>query len=168
MLGRTPVLRDALRFSLPSREYLGRSLASGRIPEWCDGVAFGVPFAANPVHGVTYPLTAILALAPSALGLDLFTLVHLLIAAWARRRWPGDSGASPAGSVLAGGALGMTAAIVSSTLANGVAPLIAWTPWIGWAADRFTRAGRGSPVVEASCWRCSSRSRSFRASRPRS
>jgi hypothetical protein len=139
LLGRTPVLRDTLRFSLPSREYLGRSLASGRIPQWCDGVAFGVPFAADPVHGVTYPLAALFAAFPSAFGLDLFTMLHLLIAAVGTAALARRFGAGVAGSIVAGGALGMSG-YLSSTLANGMAPLIAWAPWIGWAADRFGQA----------------------------
>jgi hypothetical protein len=142
LLGQTQVLRDALRLTLPSREYLGRSLAAGRIPEWCDAVAFGVPFAANPVHGVTYPFCVLFAAFPSALGVDLFTMLHLLLAATGAallaRRW----GASSAGSIVAGGTLGMSG-YLSSVIANGMAPLIAWAPWIGWAADRYAQAPSG-------------------------
>ncbi|HET7343748.1 MAG TPA: hypothetical protein VFL90_19950, partial [Methylomirabilota bacterium] len=33
-LGRTYVLRDALTFTLPARQFLARSLRAGHVPEW--------------------------------------------------------------------------------------------------------------------------------------
>ncbi|HEY6322803.1 MAG TPA: hypothetical protein VJA16_14710, partial [Thermoanaerobaculia bacterium] len=40
-LGETFVERDALRFALPSREFLAHALHAGRLPEWLDAVGLG-------------------------------------------------------------------------------------------------------------------------------
>jgi hypothetical protein len=139
-LGETFVLRDALRFSLPSREFLAGALAAGRIPEWFDGVGFGVAFAANPVHGVVAPLGWLLGILPTPLGFDLYTLLHLLLAGMGTAAFSRRLGASAEGSFLAAGALAL-GGYVSSVLTNGMAPIMAWTPWVAWAADRFALAG---------------------------
>jgi Bacterial membrane protein YfhO len=135
-LGETFVERDALRFALPSREFLAHALRAGRIPEWLDAVGLGAPFAANPVHEALAPLGWTLALVPGALGGDLYNLLHLLIgglgaAALARRL-----GAGTAGSVLAGAALAL-GGYATSMVPNNLAPALAWTPWVAWAADRL-------------------------------
>jgi Bacterial membrane protein YfhO len=135
-LGETFVERDALRFALPSRQFLAAALRAGRIPEWLDGVGLGAPFAGNPVHEVLAPLGWALALAPTSFGFDLYNLVHLLIgglgaAALARRL-----GAGTAGCVVAGAALAL-GGYASSMVPNNLAPALAWTPWVAWAADRL-------------------------------
>jgi len=135
-LGETFVERDALRFALPSREFLAHALRAGRVPEWLDAVGLGAPFAANPVHETLAPLGWALALLPGALGCDLYNLLHLLVgglgvAALARRL-----GAGTAGSVVAGAALAL-GGYVTSMVPNNLAPALAWTPWVAWAADRL-------------------------------
>ena len=55
ILGETWVARDALEIMMPSRAFLSAALRSGYIPEWCDSIGIGTPFAANPLNGVTYP-----------------------------------------------------------------------------------------------------------------
>ncbi|MBV8203171.1 MAG: YfhO family protein [Acidobacteria bacterium] len=145
--GETFVERDALRFALPSREFLAHALRAGRVPEWLDAVGLGAAFAANPVHEVLAPLGWTLALVPGALGSDLYNLLHVLIgglgaAALARRL-----GAGTAGSVVAGAALTL-GGYVTSMVPNNLAPALAWTPWVAWAADRLAgcfAAGQGSP-----------------------
>jgi hypothetical protein len=57
VFGDTFVLRDHLTLNLPSRAHLAASLRGGDIPEWWGGVGLGVPFAANPLNGVTYAPT---------------------------------------------------------------------------------------------------------------
>ncbi len=120
-LGETFVERDALRFALPSREFLAHALRAGRLPEWLDAVGLGAPFAANPVHEALAPLGWALALVPGALGCDLYNLLHLLIgglgaAALARRL-----GAGTAGSVVAGAAVAL-GGYVTSMVPNNLAP----------------------------------------------
>ena len=135
-LGETFVERDALRFALPSREFLAHALRAGRLPEWLDAVGLGAPFAANPVHETLAPLGWALALVPGALGSDLYNLLHLLIGALGAAAFARRLGARTAGSVVAGAALAL-GGYVTSMVPNNLAPALAWTPWVAWAADRL-------------------------------
>jgi hypothetical protein len=135
-LGETFVERDALRFALPSREFLAHALRAGRLPEWLDAVGLGAPFAANPVHETLAPLGWALALVPGALGSDLYNLLHLLIGALGAAALARRLGAGTAGSVVAGAALAL-GGYASSMVPNNLAPALAWTPWVAWAADRL-------------------------------
>jgi Bacterial membrane protein YfhO len=135
-LGQTFVERDALRFALPSREFLAHALRAGRLPEWLDAVGLGAPFAANPVHETLAPLGWALALVPGALGSDLYNLLHLLIGALGAAAFARRLGAGTAGSVVAGAALAL-GGYVTSMVPNNLAPALAWTPWVAWAADRL-------------------------------
>ncbi len=153
--GETFVLRDAIRFTLPSREVLAGALATGRVPEWFDGIGFGVAFAANPVHGVVAPLGWLLGLFPTSLGFDLYTLLHVVLAGLGTAALSRRLGASPGGSFLAGASLALSG-YVSSVLTNGMAPMLAWTPWVAWAADRFAKAAEGKPSDRATIARLES------------
>lgn len=155
LFGETFVLRDAIRFSLPSREVLAGALAAGRIPEWFDGVGFGVAFAANPAHGVVAPLGWLLGLFPTHLAFDLYTLLHVLLVGLGTAAFSRRLGASAGGSFLAGAVLAL-GGYVSSVQANGMAPFMAWTPWVAWAADRFATAGQGVPPDRAALARLES------------
>src|SRR6202023_1197813 len=135
-LGETFVERDALRFALPSREFLAHALRAGRLPEWLDAVGLGAPFAANPVEETLAPLGWALALVPGALGSDLYNLLHLLIGALGAAAFARRLGAGTAGSVVAGAALAL-GGYVTSMGPNHLAPALAWTPWVAWAADRL-------------------------------
>jgi hypothetical protein len=135
-LGETFVERDALRFALPSREFLAHALRAGRLPEWLDAVGLGAPFAANPVHETLAPLGWALALVPGALGSDLYNLLHLLVGALGAAALARRLGAGTAGSVVAGAALAL-GGYVTSMVPNNLAPALAWTPWVAWAADRL-------------------------------
>ncbi len=154
-IGETFVLRDAIRFTLPSREVLAGALAAGRVPEWFDGIGFGVAFAANPVHGVVAPLGWLLGLSPTPLAFDLYTLLHVLLAGLGTAALSRRLGASPGGSFLAGATLAL-GGYVSSVLTNGMTPMLAWTPWVAWAADRFAVAAEVKPCDRATVARLES------------
>lgn len=134
--GATFVERDAIRMTLPSREFLASSLRQGRLPEWFDGVGLGAPFAANPVHETLAPLGWTMALLPIPLGSDLYTLGHLALAGLGTAALSRRMGAGPLGSLLAGGALALSG-YATSMIPNGLVPALAWTPWVGWAAARL-------------------------------
>ena len=148
-LGETFVERDALRFALPSREFLAHALRAGRLPEWLDTVGLGAPFAANPVHEALAPLGWMLALVPGSLGSDLYNLLHLLIAGLGAAALARRLGAGTAGSVIAGAALAL-GGYATSMVPNNLAPALAWTPWVAWAADRLgcELAGGGQSLAK--------------------
>ncbi len=138
--GKTFVLRDALRFTLPSREFLGKSLSLGRLPEWWDGVGFGVAFAANPVHGVTSPLFWLLAIPDSSWAVDALTLLQLLLLALGTFAVARKLGATLLGAFFSGLAL-VTSGYVVSAVPNGNVPYLTWIPWLVWAALLYSDAG---------------------------
>jgi hypothetical protein len=131
-LGETFVLRDALRFTRPSRAALSAAFAAGRVPEWFDGVGFGVALAANPVHGVTSPLTWLLALSRSPWAFDALTLVQLLILSLGAAALAWRLGAGPPGAFLSG-AVVVTNGFVVSAIPNGAIPYVTWIPWLALA-----------------------------------
>jgi hypothetical protein len=146
LLGETFVLRDALRFTLPSRAALSAAFAAGRVPEWFDGVGFGVSLAANPVHGVTSPLTWFFALSRSPAAFDALTLVQLLILSLGAAALAWRLGAGPSGAFLSGFAAVANGFVVSA-IPNGAIPYVTWIPWLAVAAlahaDGAGRPGAG-------------------------
>jgi hypothetical protein len=142
--GETFVQRDALRFTLPSRTALSAAFAAGRIPEWFDGVGFGVAFAANPVHGVTSPLTWLLALSKSPWAIDALLLLQLLILSLGAAALAVRLGATPPGALLSGAVL-VASGFVVSAIPNGSVPYLTWIPWLAFAGllhtNGFVRPG---------------------------
>ncbi len=148
-LGETFLLRDHLSYGLPARAHLARSLAAGHLPQWWSEVALGVPYAANPNHGLLYPLAWPMALLPVGLGSDAFLVAHVWLAglgcALLSRRW----GASRSGAAVAGASL-MLGGYVASVLVNHITVVsLAWVPWTGWAADRLAHADAPRARVRA-------------------
>ncbi len=148
-MGETFFLRDSLVYMLWSRQTLSSALASGHLPQWSDTVGFGTPFAANPVHGVFSPLGWTLAFLRTPFGFDLYTIGHVMVAAVGTAAFARRLGAGRAGSMVAGAALAASG-YVTSVLVNGMAPVIAWTPWVAWAADLVAEASSPGPGERAS------------------
>ena len=142
-LGQTFFLRDYLTYTLPSRDFLRTSFQAGNFPEWWDAVGLGIPFAANPGHGVLYPPAWIVTLFPASLGTDFLLAVHVLLAGFGVAVLSRRFGADATGSTLAG-LLFMCCGYVASVAVNGIPILtLAWTPWVAWAADRVSMAQGG-------------------------
>jgi len=144
LFGDTFALRDHLTLVVPARAHLAESLRAGMIPEWWDGVGLGVPFAANPMHGGTYPPL------PVGFGADLLIVLHILLLGAGTAMLARRIGADPIGAVVAGGAM-MCCGYTASMTVNGI-PLLtmAWTPWVAWAADRIAaRPGLATGAVAA-------------------
>lgn len=141
--GDTFALRDQLTWTLPSRAYLHAALASGRVPEWNDGVGLGIAFAANPAHGVAYLPAWLVALVPSAWGSDFLLIAHLALLAAGTSVLARRIGADRAGGALAGVAAGLSG-YAASVIVDGIPILsLAWTPWLLLAIDRMLLAERG-------------------------
>lgn len=143
--GETFVLRDALRFALPSRAVLSAAFAAGRLPEWFDGIGFGVAFAANPVHGVTSPLSWLLALSAAPWAFDALTLVQLLILSCGAAALASRLGATLSGAAFSGVVL-VTSGFVVSAIPNGAIPYVTWIPWLALAGLRCAEGSLGPRV----------------------
>jgi hypothetical protein len=134
--GEVFVLRDAVQFNAPLREFLARSLREGRVPHWYPLSGFGVPFAAHPMYGITNPVLWALGLLPVEGGYDLLAVACVAwagvgVAAFARELGADGLGAAAAGLLFAAGGQAVSA------IPNGTAPTLAWTPWVAWAAWRL-------------------------------
>ncbi|WP_041448238.1 YfhO family protein [Anaeromyxobacter sp. Fw109-5] len=142
LLGETYSTRDALGFMSPVLAFLGSALRSGRIPEWCDGIGIGVPFATNPIDGVTYPPFWIAAFVRPLLAKDLVVLAHLLVAAGGAAALARSLGAGWRGAWLSGAAF-VTCGYAASMPGNNNVHLLCWTPWVAWAANRVALSPGG-------------------------
>ncbi len=145
----TFVLRDALRFTLPSREFLSSSLRRGRVPQWWDGVGFGVAFASNPVHAVVSPVSWVFAPFPTPWTFDLRILGELLLlslgaAALARRL-----GSDWIGAFFSAFAVVLSGYTVSA-VSNSNTSYLVWIPWVAWSAlARIDASDSGEPRTRA-------------------
>ncbi len=124
-----PAYRDLLGFSLPLKYYLAERLRGGSMPLWNPWLLLGTPFFANLQSAVLYPPTALL-LIDFPLGLNLFLLVHYVIAcsgawAWLRDRRLGVTAAATGAAVFAlGGYLVSVMNLTNHLQAS------AWAPWV--------------------------------------
>ncbi len=95
-MGSIPILRDINGELIPWRIYARQSVLQGEIPLWNPYSHFGQPFLANPLTAVFYPLTALFYLLPLKLALNLYIILHFLIAGIAMyflmRCWKVSSG----------------------------------------------------------------------------
>ncbi|MSP62139.1 MAG: hypothetical protein EXR72_17755 [Myxococcales bacterium] len=138
--GKTFILRDHAMYVVPSRWHLARALASGQLPEWWSAVGLGAPFAANPAHCVFYPPAWLAGVLPVAFGADLLLLLHIAWGGLGLMLLSRRLGARPLGAVVAAASF-MLSGYFSGVLPQCLAPLtLAWTPWIGWGADRLAAA----------------------------
>jgi hypothetical protein len=134
VFGDTFALRDHVTLTVPARANLAEALRAGTVPEWWDGVGLGVPFAANPMHGATYPPAWIIAALPVGFGADLIAILHVLLLGIGTALLARRLGADAMGAIVAGGLM-MCSGYTSSMVVNGVPLLsLAWMPWVGWAA----------------------------------
>lgn len=110
----TPRLGDAILQFYPWFLYWGRCVRSGLWPHWNPYSAVGVPFAANPLTGSYFPLTALSLAGPAGWNLLLFSRLFLAgITAFAWLRSLGRS---------------REAATLGSLAYAFCLPLVAWLP----------------------------------------
>lgn len=121
----------------PYREYLGSAFADGRIPVWNPYAAMGVPFAANPLARVFYPIDwFFLPLAPHH-ALTASTLVHILLGGlgmwWFAAR---VLRVRPSARVLAAVAFALSGVMMARVAQPNFLVSIAWLPLVFLAASR--------------------------------
>ena len=124
-------LKDILRFTYPQKYYLRERLLAGELPMWWPADGMGRPFFALVQPGVLYPLNALLLVLPMPLAYDVFSAVHLGIAAlgtyaWLRRSECGETSAAFGAATFA-----LSGYLVSLLGNNGVYVFgAAWIPLI--------------------------------------
>ncbi|MDP9330144.1 MAG: YfhO family protein [Actinomycetota bacterium] len=149
---------DLLPQWLSTFSFLGRSLASGHIPEWDPFSMGGVPFAADPQSGWTYlPAMVLFTVFPSDVAIRLFIVVQPVLAGlgvyWFLRGERVGLAASTVGGLCLGLVMG------HSVIALGLpfAGTLAWSALLLASAARVVHA-RGWPgrfvwvAITAICW----------------
>ena len=133
-LDETFAVRDHLAQTLPSRSYLAGNLSRGHFPEWWDGARLGERFAADPNHGVAYPVAWLVALVGPLWGADLILIVHLWLAGVGTLLLARLLGASALGSLLAGSALMLSGYFTSMVVNGSILMALGWMPLLAWAS----------------------------------
>lgn len=127
--GATLWLRDLLLYTYPLKSYAIARLRAGELPLWSESWGTGRPFFAMIQPGVLDPLNALLLL-PGTLGLDVYNLVHLAIAAAGARAWLRQGGVDDDDACAGGALLGLSGYLVSMVATNGTyAWGVAFVPW---------------------------------------
>lgn len=134
----------------PARLAAADAVAAGQVPGWWHEAGFGVPLLAEPGHGAAYP-PIWLAAGPAAL--DAIAIAHLWLLALGTAALAGRLGADPAGRLLAGAAVALSAT-AAGALITGHLFALAWSPLaaerafaLAEARDRRSRIRRALAVA---------------------
>ncbi len=141
--GETLASGDRLTRTLAAFAHVGDAAAAGRIAEWWSSVSLGIPFAADMAHAAWYPLAWLAALLPAPIGLDVFALLHVWLAAVGVSVLSQQLGADIRGAITAGGAAVLAAPMVGLAASGLTIASLAWLPWIACAAARLAVAQPG-------------------------
>lgn len=129
--------RDLLRYSYPEKKVLREIVLDSEFPWWNRSVSAGQPMAANPAHEIFYPLTWVILLPSYGYALQLFIVLHLLLAAWAMYALLRSLALRPASAFLGALSFSIGGLVLSYiTLLPFLAP-VAWIPLICLFARRF-------------------------------
>jgi len=133
--------------TVPGLEYGVRRIQGGEWPLWAGDQYCGIPYFANPAHGLLQPLNVVFFLAPVPVGLALHAFFGLLLlgvfmALYLRALGTGYLAAAIGGMALAFG--GCSAAAMSRPELLGV---LVWTPLLYWVMFEYAEAPRGLYVV---------------------
>jgi hypothetical protein len=129
LFGRSLWLRDLDTYFYPEKLLLGARLCAGQLPLWNPFLEGGLPELARLQPGVLYPGNLILLLG-RPLGVDLFLLVHLVIAGLGARRWLLGRDCDPLAAAFGGLAFAASGFLVAMFAGNGHYLIgAAWLPW---------------------------------------
>lgn len=144
-----------LDHTLPTREYLRECLLAGRLPLWTPWQQGGAPLLASGQAGVLYlPNLLLLALFPAVRALQLYIVLHVLLAGWGAVLLARSFGLSRLAAALVGIGTAFGSRFVCQMLVMGdLLSTLVWFFWELWALERWRRRGwRGWPVAFVFLW----------------
>lgn len=133
---------DYVAFYFPNAVFAARELAGGRLPLWNPQIFGGLPFAADPQHGLFYPINTFFYLLNPVLSLRrymLLTMGHYLLASVAAYALMRVIAVGHLGSMLTGVGYAYNGFMVAHF---GHPPMIAVAAWLPIALLFAIRAGR--------------------------
>jgi hypothetical protein len=116
---------DIFNGELPGRMLISRMLKDGQLPVWTSQLCSGMPLAGAPADPIGLALFTFL---PTAVALDAFVIILLLIAAHGTYGLARRFGADRFGAVLAGVAFAGTGYIAAQLKHLGIVSTIVWLP----------------------------------------
>jgi len=147
--GKSFVFRDFGIFTYPLAHYQRESFWQGEVPLWDPLNNCGIPFLAQWNTMVLYPLSLIYILLPLTWGLNIYLLIHLVLAGmgmfllashWTKNRLA----AGVAGIAFVFNGLTLNCLMWTSNIAA-----LAWMPWVVLACEQAGQAGERKQVIIA-------------------
>lgn len=140
--GKTFFFRDFHRYFYPMKHTLAAAYADGNLPFWDPHNFCGEPFFSNIQTGVLYPPSALLALFPFPLSLNLYVVFHILLGVFFFHRFVTSLGCSRGAALITGISYGFGSCTVASiNLLTSLSTLI-WLPAVLWSYRAGTEGGR--------------------------
>lgn len=132
---------------LPAIHYGYARLNDGELPLWAPGQYCGIPFLANPIHGLFQPLNLVFYLAPPIQALALHAFLGLFLMALFFSLFHRAMGTAYIPSAIAGmvyAFCGATATVMSRPELLGV---LVWSPLLYWCIYAYSSAPKRYLVV---------------------
>lgn len=133
----------------PWREFGFNEMLAGRAPLWNPLVGAGAPLLANYQSGLLYPPNWLGVLLPLDLAHNWLLVGHVALTGVGMVALVRRLGYPALGQVVAGLAFGLSQYVVARASFYSINTVVAWTPWLVWAADRALLAGGGRERVRA-------------------
>lgn len=135
-LHRTFAGRDLLAYNLPMEKAIHDAYARGRLPVWFAEVSGGRPLLANPNAGALYPVRALLSMLPFARSVQVFPILHWILAGIGVIFLMTVMGASSGARWLAAVTYTFSGVVVSEVFFPHILPGMMLLPWVVWAIAR--------------------------------
>ncbi len=138
--GHTLVWRDTANLFEPLRGFIVEALRDFRLPLWNPHEALGIPLFAQMIHGILHPVSLLGALLAPRAGMDLYIVVHVVLAALGAAVLAQSLDTSRGAAAVAGMGYGLSGYILGMSAVVQYLTAGATAPWA--LAAPATRNGR--------------------------
>lgn len=132
---------------VPTLEYGFTRVQAGEWPLWASDLYCGVPFFANPSHGILQPLNLVFLFVPVAVGLALHAFLGLVLMGMGTTLYLRALGAGYIAALMGGMAFAFGGASAVSMSRPELLGVLAWAPLLYWVIYEHTQQPRGYLVV---------------------
>lgn len=132
---------------VPTLQYGFDRAKAGEWPLWASDLYCGVPFFANPTHGMLQPLNLVFLFVPVSIGLALHAFLGLLLMGMGTALFLRALGAGYLAALMGGMAFAFGGASAVSMSRPELLGVLAWTPLLYWVIYEHTEAPRPFHIV---------------------
>ena len=132
---------------LPALDYGYTRMRAGDWPLWSPNLYCGVPYFANPVHGLLQPLNAVFFLTPPIQGLALHAFLGLFLMAMFLAIYLRALGAAYIPAAIGGMVYAFCGASAAAMSRPELLGVLAWTPLLYWILYEYTGMARAGWIV---------------------